>query len=124
MGQVLAFGVAMNANTYNSLKPDQQKLLDDLGMEFTVYMAEKMHASRTDVKKELQAGIDGKKVEVVEPDPALRAKLTEIADADVSNWIEKAKKKGMDGDAILGDYKSLVAKYTKERDDKGYPWAR
>jgi len=124
MGQVLAFGVAMNANSYNSLKPDQQKLLDDLGMEFTVYMAEKMHASRTDVKKQLQAGIDGKKVEMVDPDPALRAKLTEIADADVSNWIEKAKKKGMDGDAILADYKGLVAKYTKERDDKGYPWAR
>ncbi len=124
MGQVLAFGVAMNANTYSSLKPDQQKLLDDLGLEFTVHMAEKMHASRTGVKKELQDGIDGKKIEIVEPDPELRSKLIEIADADVSNWIDKANKKGMDGAAILADYKSLVAKYTKERDDKGYPWAR
>jgi len=124
MGQVLAFGIAMNENSFQSLTPEQQKLIGELGKEFTEYVAEKMHASRTDVKKELQAGIDGHKVEVVEPSPELRADLLKIAEADVSKWIEKAKTKGMDGDAVLGAYKSLVEKYSKERDDKGYPWTR
>lgn len=124
MGQVLAFGVAMNATAYDSLTPDQQKLMDELGLEFTQYMAQKMHASRTDVKKELQDGIDGHKVEIVEPTAELRESLIKIADADVTKWLEKANKKNMDGEAMLAAYKGLVDKFAQERDEKGYPWDR
>ena len=124
MGQVLAFGIGMNMNTYNSLKPDHQKLVDDLGREFTEYVAEKMYQSRTDVKKELQDGIDGHKMTVVAPSEELRNSLVEIANADVSRWKEKASKKGLDANAVFGSFESLVAKYTKERDEKGYPWDR
>ena len=124
MGQVLAFGVAMNANTYDSLSPKHQKLMDELGLEFTNYMAEQMFRSRTDVKKELQDGIDGHKITVVQPSSDMRDAMVKIADADVTRWIEKADKKGMDADALLSDYKGLITKYSKERDDKGYPWSR
>ncbi|MEM8811343.1 MAG: TRAP transporter substrate-binding protein DctP [Pseudomonadota bacterium] len=124
MGQVLAFGVAMNGNTYDSLTADQKKLMDQLGLEFTDYMAEKMFASRTEVKKELQEGIDGHSVQMLDPSPELRAELIKVADADVAKWIEKADKKGFDSEAMLGNYKDLIAKYTKERDEKGYPWDR
>lgn len=54
----------------------------------------------------------------------MRDEMVKIADADVTKWMEKAAKKGMDGDAVLGSYKSLIAKYSKERDAKGYPWQR
>lgn len=124
MGQVLAFGIAMNANSYNSLSPVHQKLMDDLGRDFTVYMAEQMFTSRTNVKKELQKGIDGHKVTVVQPTGAMRDEMVKIADADVSKWMEKAARKGMDGHAVLGAYKNLIAKYSRERDAKGYPWQR
>jgi TRAP-type C4-dicarboxylate transport system substrate-binding protein len=124
MGQVLAFGVAMNADTYNSLAPAHQKLMDELGLEFTTYMAEKMFVSRTEVKKELQDGIDGHKLTVVQPSKTMRDSMVELADADVTRWMEKAAKKGMDADSILGNYKDLIAKYSKERDAKGYPWQR
>ncbi len=124
MGQVLAFGIAMYEPTFQSLSPEHQKLITDLGKEFTVYMAEQMNASRTNVKKELQDGIDGHKMEIIEPTPELRQALVEVADADVQKWIEKANKKSMPADNILAAYKELVAKYEKERDEKGYPWAR
>lgn len=124
MGQVLAFGIGMNMNTYSSLPADQQKLMDDLGREFTVHMAQKMYESRTNVKKELQEGIDGNKVTIVEPSEELRTDLVETANADVSNWKEKATKKGMDADAVFGAFETMVEKYTKERDEKGYPWDR
>jgi TRAP-type C4-dicarboxylate transport system substrate-binding protein len=124
MGQVLAFGVAMNAGTYDSLSADHQKLMDELGLEFTNYMAEQMFRSRTDVKKELQDGIDGHKITVVQPSADMRDAMVKIADADVTRWIEKAGKKGMNADDVLANYKDLIAKYSKERDDKGYPWAR
>ena len=124
MGQVLAFGIAMYEPTFQSLPADQQKLITDLGRDFTTYMAEQMHASRTQVKKELQDGIDGHKLAVVEPSADFRAAMVKVAEADVQKWLDKANKKGMPGDNILGAYKQLVSKYEKERDDKGYPWKR
>ena len=124
MGQVLAFGIGMNMNTYMSLTADQQKLVDDLGREFTQYVSEKMHESRTQVKEELIAGIDGHKIEVVQPTDALRASLVAIAHDDVATWKTKATEKGMDADAVYGAFEAMVAKYTLERDEKGYPWDR
>ena len=122
MGQVLAFGIGMNMNTYMSLTPDQQALVDELGREFTAYVAEKMYNSRTDVKAELQEGIDGHKIEIVQPTDEFRASLVEIANADVARWKEKAAEKGMDADAVYGAFAALVDKYTAERDANGYPW--
>ena len=124
MGQVLAFGIGMNMNTYNSLSPEHQKLVDELGKDFTSHMAQKMFESRTNVKKELQDGIDGHKMTVVQPDEGLRNKLVEIANADVARWKEKANKKGLDADAVFASFEKLVGKYSKERDEKGYPWDR
>lgn len=124
MGQVLAFGIGMNMNTYMSLTPEQQKLIDELGREFTIYVSEKMYESRTAVKAELQNGIDGNAVEVVQPTDALRASLVKIANEDVASWKAKASEKGMDADAVYGAFEAMVSKYTAERDEKGYPWDR
>lgn len=122
MGQVLAFGIGMNMNTYNSLTAEQQALVDELGRDFTSYMAEKMYESRSTVKAELEAGIDGHKIEVVAPSDELRASLVKIANDDVARWKAKAKEKGMDAEAVYGAFEGLVAKYTAERDANGYPW--
>lgn len=122
MGQVLAFGVGMNMNTYRSLTPEQQALIDELGRDFTNYMAEKMYESRTRVRAELEAGIDGHKIQMIVPDPALRASMVEIANADVASWMEKATEKGMDATAVYDAFQTLVDKYTAERDAQGYPW--
>ncbi|MFY9211831.1 MAG: TRAP transporter substrate-binding protein DctP [Aestuariivita sp.] len=122
MGQVLAFGIGMNMNTYMSLTPEQQALVDELGREFTVFMAEKMYNSRTGVKAELEAGIDGHQITMVQPTPELRAALVEIANADVESWKQKATEKGMDAEGVYGAFEALVAKYTAERDANGYPW--
>lgn len=122
MGQVLAFGIGMNMNTYKSLTPEQQALIDELGRDFTTYMAEQMYDSRSTVKAELEAGIDGHKIEVVQPSEELRASLVKIANDDVARWKEKAGEKGMDGEAVYGAFEALVAKYTAEKDSKGYPW--
>jgi TRAP-type C4-dicarboxylate transport system substrate-binding protein len=124
MGQVLAFGIGMNMNTYMSLDPEHQKLVDELGRDFTVYVAEKMYQSRTDVRAELEAGIDGHKITVVEPTMELRASLVKIANEDVTSWMSKASDKGIDGNSVYGAFEALVDKYTQEKNDKGYPWER
>jgi len=30
----------------------------------------------------------------------------------------------LDGDAVYGAFEAMVAKYSAERDEKGYPWDR
>lgn len=122
MGQVLAFGIGMNMNTYMSLTPDQQALVDELGRDFTAYMAEKMYNSRTDVKAELQTGIDGHQIQIVEPSAELRDAMVKIANDDVARWKEKAGDKGLDAAGIYDDFAAKVDKYTAERDANGYPW--
>ncbi len=122
MGQVLAFGIAMNKATFESLTSSQQDIVKQLGSDFIDYMAEKMHDSRQSVKTELQAGIDGHKVQILEPEGSLRNELVAVAEKDAMSWLEKAKGKGMDGDALLASYRSLIDKYSAERDSKGYPW--
>ena len=35
----------------------------------------------------------------------------------------RADAAGLDGQAMVDEYKALVVEYTRERDEKGYPWA-
>jgi TRAP-type C4-dicarboxylate transport system substrate-binding protein len=122
MGQTLAFGIAMNKGTYDSLSPAQQKMLDQLGKDYTQHVAKVMFESRTKTKAELAAGIDGKKITMHDAPPAMRNALIEIAEADASNWVTKANGKGLPGEKILSDYRALVNKYQKIKDTKGHPW--
>lgn len=124
MGQVLAFGIAMNKNTFDSLSPEHQAVVTQLGKDFTDKMAQVMWNSRQSVKAELQAGIDGHVVTVHEPDAAMRSRLIEIADQHSANWLEKAAANGLPGDALLAEFRGRIDEYSAERDDKGYPWDR
>ena len=38
--------------------------------------------------------------------------------------LERANAAGLDGAALLEQYRALLTKYTEERDSKGYPWVR
>lgn len=122
MGQTLAFGIAMNKGTYDSLTSAQQKMLDQLGKDYTQHVAKVMYESRTKTKAELAAGIDGKKITMHDAPLAMRKALIEVAEADSANWVAKANDKGLPGDKILGDYRALVNKYQKIKDTKGHPW--
>ncbi|MCR9221579.1 MAG: C4-dicarboxylate TRAP transporter substrate-binding protein [Alphaproteobacteria bacterium] len=124
MGQVLAFGIAMNKASFESLSPEHQAVLKELGDDFIDHMAQKMFESRQGVKAELQAGIEGHVVEIVEPDAGMRAELVAVAEKDALSWLDKASDKGMDGQAMLDAYSGLIEKYSQERDANGYPWDR
>lgn len=124
MGQTLAFGILMNLDTYNSLSSKHQALVDELGKDFTVEMARIMSDSRIETRALLAAGIDGHQVEMVTPEPELRAEMIELAEAHGQRWIEQANAKSFDGASIMESYREMVAKYQGEVDSDGYPWAR
>lgn len=122
LGQTLAFGIIMNLGTYNSLTPEQQKIVDELGRDFTLKMAEIMARSRVDTKAKLAEGIDGKKIEMIDAPAEMHDALRKVALADSKTWIEKANTKGFDGQAMYDKWIGLTDKYHKEVTEKGYPW--
>lgn len=124
MGQTLGFGIAMNKDTFDSLSPEHQAIVTELGREFSKeYYPKIMWESRKSAREQLQKGIDGHEVTVHTPDAELVPKLTAAAIDDTQNWLERASKKGLPADDLLASYKELVEKYTNERDTNGYPWA-
>jgi len=123
LGQTLAFGIIMNLQTYQSLTPEQQAIMDELGRDFTANMAEIMYNSRTETKAKLAAGVDGESVTMLDPAPGMRDALVEVALAQSDAWVEKADGKGLDGSAIMADWMALTEKYQQKLDAEGYPWA-
>jgi TRAP-type C4-dicarboxylate transport system substrate-binding protein len=125
MGQYLGFGIAMNKDTFDSLSPEHQQVIMDLGRDFTrEHFSKIMWDARKAARAKLQDGVDGYKVQVHTPDPEMVPALAEIVNKDTAKWIEKAEKKKLPADALLAEYQALVDKYTAERDSKGYPWDR
>jgi TRAP-type C4-dicarboxylate transport system substrate-binding protein len=122
LGQTLGFGIIMNLQTYQSLTPEQQEIIDELGRDFTVNMAEIMYNSRTETKAKLAEGIDGKAVEMLDPEEGMREALVEVALAQSGTWVEKANAKGLDGETVLADWLALTQKYQDELNANGYPW--
>ena len=122
LGQTLAFGIIMNLQTYQSLTPEQQTIMDELGRDFTLEMAEIMARSRIDTKAKLAEGIDGKKVTMIDPPAEMREALVKVALDDSSNWVTKADGKGFDGKAMFGEWIALTDKFKAELAANGYPW--
>ncbi|WP_417667527.1 C4-dicarboxylate TRAP transporter substrate-binding protein [Roseibium sp.] len=119
-GQVGALGILMNKDMFDSLSPENQQALlsagdgiaDELGRLITADNAKAIETMKA-------AG-----VEVIELPEADRAQLIEGGQKYVDAWVERASAVGLDGAALLNEYKGLIAKYEAERDEKGYPWMR
>ncbi|MEQ8291413.1 MAG: TRAP transporter substrate-binding protein DctP [Roseovarius sp.] len=122
LGQTLGFGIIMNKQTFESLSPEHQEIVEELGRDFTLEMAKIMANSRVETKAMLAEGIDGKKVEMIDAPEEMRQALIEEALKDNVNWVEKANAKGLDGETISQDWLSLAEKYQKEVEENGYPW--
>jgi TRAP-type transport system periplasmic protein len=122
LGQTLAFGIIMNLQTYQSLTPEQQQILDELGRDFTANMAEIMYRSRTETKAKLAEGVEGYTVTMLDAPAEMRDALVAVALEQAGNWVQKADAKGLEGETILDDWMALTGKYQSEVDANGYPW--
>ena len=77
----------------------------------------------TDANDKAIAAMKEQGVEVLELPEEERAKLVAGGEKYLAEWVETANRTGLPGEQLLEDYKALIAKYTKERDENGYPWA-
>lgn len=119
-GQVGGLGVLMNKDAFDSLSPENQQALLGAGEGMADELGRLITADNEKAIETMKAA----GVEVIELPEADRAKLVESGAKYVDAWVERANGSGLDGAAILDEYRALIAQYTAERDEKGYPWTR
>ncbi|WP_298913733.1 C4-dicarboxylate TRAP transporter substrate-binding protein [uncultured Roseobacter sp.] len=119
-GQVGGVGMFMNADVYDSLSAAQQDLLNAVGSD----MADEFGRIITQANEDAVAAMKEAGVEVIVlPEPE-REKLVRKGGKFLAEWVNTAEKSGLPGQALLEDYQVLVARFSAERDQKGYPWER
>lgn len=119
-GQVGALGVFMNKTSYDQLSAEQQDVLMKAGAMIPDELG-KILSTDNDAAVEMMRE---KGIEVVELPEGDRSELVEAGASYVDAWKERVSGMGLDGEALLDEYRSLIDKYAAERDDKGYPWDR
>jgi TRAP-type C4-dicarboxylate transport system substrate-binding protein len=102
-----AFGFFMNEGKWNKLSKEDQAAINKLGYEHLARFAGKSwdEADRAGLEAMKKAG-----VAVVNADPAFVAEVRKRSAPIVDDWIKKAGAKGIDGAAVLAEFrKELVS---------------
>ena len=123
MGQLLGYGIAINTKLLNGMPKKLQDIIWKTSDEYMDVYAKNYISDAVTAKKEMMAGIDGKKVMFHQLDPGERAKWAAAAEGFKIAWLERMKKKGVDGEAFIAKFDKIHAKYKKILADKGYPWS-
>jgi TRAP-type C4-dicarboxylate transport system substrate-binding protein len=119
-GQVGALGIFMNKDAYDSLPEDQQQALMEAGEGLSDEFGRLVNADNdAAVEKMREAG-----VEIIELPEEERAKLVEKGNTYLEEWSAQADAAGLDGQALLEEYRGLIDKYQAEVEAEGYPWER
>ncbi|KIT17869.1 C4-dicarboxylate TRAP transporter substrate-binding protein [Jannaschia aquimarina] len=119
-GQVGALGIFMNKDVYDGLPDDVKTALNDAGVAMADKMGELVTADNEAAIETMRAA----GVEIIELDAAERDALIERGRTYVDEWVENANDMGLDGAALLEEYRALLEKYEGLRDSQGYPWER
>lgn len=119
-GQIGGMGILMNRDMYDALEDDQQAALMEAGEGLADAFGEIITQANEDSVQILRD--QGKPVHTLGDDD--RAQLVEAGLPYVETWIERADASGLDGEALLAEYRELIAHYTEVRDTEGYPWER
>lgn len=119
-GQVGALGIFMNKGAYDALDEGTQTAMAEAGVAMADKLGELINADNDAAVEAMRAA----GVEIIELDPAERDKMVDQGAQYVDEWVERADAAGLDGTALLDEYRTLLTEYTEERDAQGYPWTR
>ena len=119
-GQVGALGVFMNKDSFDALSEDQQAAVMEAG---AMIPDELGRILSTDNDAAVQMMRD-RGIEVIELPEADRAALVEAGAPYIDEWKQTVGQMGVDGDALLTEYRGLIDTYTAQVEAEGYPWDR
>ena len=123
-GIYTGLGIFINKDALARLTPSQSQILHEVGADFINYLGENVLTSDLAAEQRFTQGIDGRKLEIISFSATESAKLYSASQHHISKWESEAIESGLDGKAMVENYKASLTQYSQERDDKGYPWAR
>jgi len=124
MGQILGYGGGINLKLFNKMSKKLQDVLVKTSDEFHDVYAKNYITGSDQAKKDMIAGIDGKKVQFHVLSAKERGKWAAAAGRFTTEWLAKMESKGVDAAKIIGTFTETRRKYQNELKTKGYPWAR
>lgn len=107
---IYPFAVVMNLETWNSLPKDVQKVMDDLAVEQAEWTGNYMDGH---VKDAIDWSKKTYQVEFITLSPEEKAKWDARLEPITGQWIKEATAKGLPGEAIVLDIRSLIKKYAR-----------
>jgi len=119
-GQVGGVGIFMNKDMFDTLSAEQQSIILETGEDMADEFGRLITAAN-DGAIQTMKDLD---IEVLELPEAERATLIKGGEKYLEEWTEQMNASGMNGEELLQQYLGLIEKYTAERDNDGYPWAR
>ncbi len=109
----ITFTLAMNKAKYESLPADLKKVIDDnSGLEFSAF-AGRTQAEADGPARE-RAAKAGNNIITISAEDSEKWKAA--ARPVYQNWAADLKSKGIDGEALIAEAQSLIAKYTDAQD--------
>lgn len=117
-GQIGALGILMNKDSFDMLPPEQQQALMTAGEG----LADEFGRILTDANQRSIQILEDKQTPILKISDEDRARLGEMGTKYVDEWVARADAAGLDGRGLVDEYTALVAEYTKQRDEQGYPW--
>ena len=124
MGQFLAYGGGIALRVFNEMPKDLQDILLEVSDKYMDVYARYQIEFTEQARKELIAGIDGKKVQFHALSDAERQRWAAPAADFTKDWLEKMAEKGIDGPAFLKKLEVVTAKYEAKLKANGYPWGK
>ncbi|WP_136068517.1 TRAP transporter substrate-binding protein [Modicisalibacter radicis] len=104
--------LAMDQDTYDSLSPELQKVIDDnAGIREAQRIGRVMDEAEKAAIDDIAARGEGQMIHIAEAD---QARWHEAADATIQQWIADMTDAGFDGQALYDDASRLVEKYTRQ----------
>tara|TARA_B110000211_G_scaffold231671_1_gene293664 strand:- start:3205 stop:4260 length:1056 start_codon:yes stop_codon:yes gene_type:complete len=123
-GVYSGLGIFINNRTKERLTQSQQKVLDEVSVDFIDYLSQRVITEDSAAITAMAEGINGHKLDMFHLSSADSKTLLSASEPYISKWAENASKVGLKGKQLVENYKKSLIKYSKERDEKGYPWSR
>lgn len=105
----LSFGLMMNIDTWNSLSPEHQQIIEEIASTLPAEFG------RT-LDEDEERALEGLDLEIIEASPELVAELQERLSAQEEAWIAGARERGIDNpEEILSYYREEMEAVIAER---------
>lgn len=123
-GQIGGYGMFMNKQSFDALSDSQKAAMMQAGEELADKFAEIVMGRNAAALEAMKAGEYERDIKLLELGADDAAALNAATEPFIEEWKENARSVGLDADKLVSIYTEAVAEYTKEFEEKGYPWKR